>query len=54
MHNAGKCHYGIHVSNAALVTCIIDNRAGEHYHFVDGADGGYTLAAEAMKEQMRK
>ena len=53
MHNAGKCHYGIHVSNAALVTCMIDSRAGEHYHFVDGADGGYTLAAEAMKEQLK-
>lgn len=48
----GKCYYGIHVSNAALVTCMIDNRAGEHYHFVDGADGGYTLAAESMKKQI--
>ncbi len=52
LHKQGKCNFGIHVSDAALVTCMIDNRAGEHYHFVDGADGGYTIAAEAMKQQM--
>ncbi|MDA1372107.1 MAG: DUF3095 domain-containing protein [Proteobacteria bacterium] len=52
LHQEGQCRFGIHVSNAALITCMIDSRDGEHYHFVDGAGGGYTLAAEAMKRQL--
>jgi hypothetical protein len=50
---AGECVYGIHASPAALFTCLISKRHGEHLHFVDGADGGYAMAAAAMKEQMR-
>ena len=50
LHEKGKCVFGIHASDSALVTCMIDNRAGEHYHFVDSAGGGYTLAANAMKQ----
>ncbi len=41
--------YGIHTSTSALITCLIHERSGEHYHFVDGADGGYALAAMEMK-----
>ncbi|MFT5132256.1 MAG: hypothetical protein ACI9SC_000721 [Gammaproteobacteria bacterium] len=48
----GKCVYGVHSSNSALVTCLIGDRSGEHYHFVDGADGGYAMAAAAMKRQL--
>ena len=49
----GDCVYGINVSDSALVTCMINNRSGEHFHFVDGADGGYTMAAIKMKEQLK-
>ncbi|MCH7817319.1 MAG: DUF3095 family protein, partial [Proteobacteria bacterium] len=52
LYQQGKCVFGIHVSDAALITCMIDSRAGEHYHFVDSAGGGYTSAAEAMKRQL--
>ncbi len=48
-----ECVYGIHVSDSALVTCMINNRDGEHYHFVDGADGGYAMAATNMKQQLK-
>ena len=48
-----ECVYGIHVSNSALMTCMIDNRLGEHFHFVDAADGGYAIAALQMKEQIK-
>ncbi len=48
-----ECVYGIHVSNSALMTCMIDNRVGEHFHFVDAADGGYAIAALQMKEQIK-
>ena len=50
----GECAYGIHTSDSALVTCMINNRSGEHFHFVDGSDGGYAMAAAAMKDQMRQ
>ena len=50
----GDCVYGIHVSDSALVTCMINNRNGEHFHFVDGADGGYAMAAAEMKAQLEE
>lgn len=48
-----ECVYGIHASDSALMTCMIDNRVGEHFHFVDAADGGYAIAALQMKEQIK-
>jgi len=27
---------------------------GRQVHFVDGADGGYTLAAKELKQQLKK
>ncbi|GHC00437.1 hypothetical protein GCM10007047_15990 [Cerasicoccus arenae] len=46
--------FGHHVSNAAIMTCVIDNYEREHLHFVDGAAGGYALAAKEMKASMKK
>lgn len=53
-HRRGECVYGIHVSSSALITCLISKRAGAHFHFVDGADGGYAMAATGMKKQLRE
>jgi hypothetical protein len=47
------CVYGIHTSDSALITCLISKRSGYHYHFVDGAEGGYAMAAMAMKRQLK-
>ena len=52
-HKNGECVYGIHASDSALVTCMINNRSGDHFHFVDGADGGYAMAATQMKQQLK-
>lgn len=52
-HRAGHLVYGIHTSDRAIMTCLVFERMGRQVHFVDGADGGYTLAAQAMKEQMK-
>jgi len=41
--------YGLHISNSALMTCLIFERHGKHIHFVDGSNGGYALAAKQMK-----
>lgn len=48
----GDLVYGIHVAKEALMTCLIFDRQTSHAHFVDGADGGYALAAQQMKAQL--
>lgn len=53
-HQKGECFYGIHVSDSALITCMINNRTDDHFHFIDGADGGYAMAATMMKQQLKK
>jgi hypothetical protein len=49
---AGRLAYGIHRSRSALMTCVVTSHAGNHVHFVDGADGGYALAAKQLKQQL--
>lgn len=50
----GKLTYGLHVSNRALMTCLVFERSGQQVHFVDGADGGYSLAAKVLKQQLHR
>jgi hypothetical protein len=46
----GELKYGLHRSDSALMTCLVFNLdKGEHLHFVDGSDGGFTSAAKNMK-----
>jgi len=47
----GNLCYGIHKSDASLMTCLVFERHGKHVHFVDGSNGGYALAAKMMKER---
>ena len=49
---AGDIVHGLHVADRALMTCLIFERMGRQVHFIDGADGGYALAAKAMKKRM--
>lgn len=51
---AGRLAYGMHRAPAALVTCFVRSHAGNHVHFVDGADGGYALAAKQLKAQLAR
>ena len=44
--------YGLHKSDQALVTCLVQSYTGNHLHFVDGSDGGYAMAARALKQQL--
>jgi hypothetical protein len=42
--------WGAHVSDTALMTCLVTSSTGGlHVHFVDGGGGGYTAAATRMK-----
>jgi len=49
----GHLVYGIHRADAALVTCFVRSHSGNHVHFVDGANGGYALAAKQLKQQLK-
>jgi hypothetical protein len=52
-YQAGKLYYGVSQSEAALLTCLVFQHGTDHFHFVDGADGGYTLAATHLKQQKK-
>lgn len=52
-HQQGKLCYGIHITNRALMTCLVFERMGSQVHFVDAADGGYTMASIGLKKQLK-
>lgn len=46
----GICNYGLHRQNSALMTCIVASPLSrDHIHFIDGAAGGYAMAATSLK-----
>jgi len=46
----GIAHHGLHRQDAALMTCFVPSATrSDHIHFVDGAMGGYAMAARALK-----
>ncbi len=50
----GLCRFGVHRQDQAIMTCLVpDYTRPDHMHFVDGASGGYAMAAARMKEKMR-
>ena len=51
-YRAGRLAYGLHASSGALMTCLVYQPNGRQVHFVDGADGGYALAARALKGRL--
>ena len=44
--------YGLHVTDRALMTCLVFSYSGRHLHFIDGADGGLFLAAKEFKRRL--
>lgn len=51
-YQKGKLYYGLHVSNRAVLTCLMHIGSCGEVHFVDGADGGYAMAAKQLKKQI--
>ena len=48
----GVCRYGLHNQKSALMTCIVATPLEQdHIHFVDGAAGGYAMAAMNLKSK---
>lgn len=53
LEKTGKIRYGLHVSRESVMSCYVKDMAtNDHIHFVDGADGGYTKAANNLKEKL--
>jgi hypothetical protein len=46
----GTALYGLHRQECAIMTCFTQSALrDDHVHFIDGAEGGYTAAASALK-----
>jgi hypothetical protein len=46
----GKLRYGASVQDSAVLTCYVPSVMEDgHFHFLDGAGGGYAAAASAMR-----
>lgn len=50
--NKGELKYGMHVSDHAVMTCLVTSTDDRHVHFIDGGDGGYTRAATELKARV--
>jgi len=47
---SGIISYGLFEQDAALLTCIVPSvMEDDHFHYVDGAGGGYAMAASELK-----
>jgi hypothetical protein len=53
MENDGEILYGLNISGASVMSCYVRNLDDGHIHFVDGADGGYTMAAKVLKAKIK-
>ena len=52
-HERGELDFGIHVADAALMTCLVfDLAESRHLHFIDGEDGGFAAASIGLKAQI--
>jgi hypothetical protein len=51
MERDGLLIYGLFVSRESVMSCYVRDRRDEHIHLVDGADGGYTMAARMWKRK---
>ena len=48
----GIIRFGLHAQSEAMMTCIVPSiLRDDHIHFIDGAAGGYTVAAQAIKTE---
>ncbi len=53
-YQAGNVIYGTWKADQAMMTCLMFSLSeSKHVHFIDGADGGYAMAARDLKQRMR-
>ena len=51
IENDGEIIYGLYVSNESVMSCYVRSMKEKHIHFVDGSEGGYTKAANVLKQK---
>ena len=53
-YQAGNVVYGTWKADHAMMTCLMFSLSqSRHVHFVDGADGGYAMAASDLKQRLK-
>ena len=55
LNNLSKHHHftvGSHWSSRVVITCSVDSKDG-NLHFIDGEDGGFTLASKQLKKRLK-
>ncbi|MXV17703.1 DUF3095 family protein [Hufsiella ginkgonis] len=52
LESTGEILYGLHVSRDSVMSCYVRDLEDGHIHFVDGSDGGYTMAAGMLKRKL--
>jgi hypothetical protein len=52
-YRKGELIYGMHSNDSALITYSLSSAdTSRKMNFIDGADGGYALAARQLKQQL--
>ena len=54
LEQEGLIVYGIYTSSESIMSCYVQDHKAKHIHFVDGSDGGYTMAAKMLKAKIRR
>lgn len=54
LHQQDRIVYGIHVSDSAQITCMVESHNQRHLHFIDGSNGGYASASVQLKRQLKE
>lgn len=52
MYRQSELAYGINTSETALITCMVKAYHRHHFHFIDGSNGGYVIAAQHLKRRL--
>ena len=54
-YQSGSVLYGTWKADRAMMTCLLFSLTeSRHIHFIDGADGGYAMAAKGLKLRMKE
>jgi hypothetical protein len=48
----GVLCYGLHISDSAVLTCVVDINEEDHFQLIDAGDGGYAEASIELKKKM--
>jgi hypothetical protein len=53
MYKDKKLVYGMHVADSVYITCFIHEKGGKNIQFIDGSNGGYTVASKELKNKIK-